>query len=68
MPQGKEEYPNFGTVVSVGREVMCVKRDDRVIFQRKPSSAISPEARSSDEYWGLLVLPDDFILAIVEGD
>lgn len=68
VPQGKEEYPNFGTIMGVGSKVECVKVGDRVVFQRKPSSAISPEARASDEYYGLLVLPDEHIIAVVEGE
>jgi len=64
--QGKEEYPNFGTVLEIGKEVKCVQVGDRVVFQRKPGSAISPEARSGDEYFGLLVLPDEHILAVVD--
>lgn len=68
VPQGKEEYPNMGTVLAIGSKVDCVNVGDRVVFQRKPASAISPEARSADEYYGLLVLPDDHILAIVEAN
>ena len=68
VPQGKEDYPNIGTVLAVGKEVDCVVVGDRVVFQRKPASAIDPEARSKDEYYGLLVLPDDHILAVLEGN
>ncbi len=67
VPQGKEDYPNFGTVLAVGGEVEEILVGDRVIFKRKPASAISPEARAKDEYYGLLVLPEDHILAIVRG-
>ena len=66
VPQGKEEYPNFGTVLDVGGEVEDVKVGDRVIFQRKPGSAIYPEARKGDEYYGILVLPDEHILAVFD--
>jgi co-chaperonin GroES (HSP10) len=66
VPQGKEEYPNLGTVLDTGGLVETVKAGDRVVFQRRPGSAIDPEARSSDEYYGILVLPEEYILAIVE--
>jgi co-chaperonin GroES (HSP10) len=66
VPQGKEEYPNEGMVLGVGDKVVDVKVGDRVLFQRKPSSAVSPEARYGDEFYGLLVLPEDHILAIME--
>ncbi len=66
LPQGKEDYPNFGTVVNVGPGVVDVKAGDRVLFKRKPASAIWPEALAFEEGWGLLVLPDDHILAVVE--
>lgn len=66
VPQGKEEYPNFGTVLAVGSLVEDVAEGHRVLFQRKPASAIYPEARARDEWYGLLVLPEDHILAIVE--
>lgn len=65
VPQGKEEFSNFGTVLGVGLLVTDVKKGDRVLFRRKPGSAISPEARTSDEYYGLLVLPDDHMMAVV---
>jgi co-chaperonin GroES (HSP10) len=66
VPQGKEEYPNFGTVLAVGSLVEDVTVGARILFQRKPGSAISPEARAKDEYYGLLVLPEEHILAVVE--
>lgn len=67
-PQGKEEYPPFGTVLAIGSEVVDVVVGDRVVFKRKPSSALNPEARPSDEYYGMLLLPEDHILAIVDGN
>ena len=68
VPQGSERYPNFGTVVSVGAEVAEIKAGDRVLFQRKPSTAVAPDARPGDEYYGILVLPEDHILAVVVED
>ncbi len=65
VPQGKEDYPNYGTVMGIGGEVTCVAVGDRVVFQRKPGSAISPEARANEEFYGLLVLPDEHILAVI---
>jgi co-chaperonin GroES (HSP10) len=68
LPQGKEEYPNMGFVLAHGPEVTDVVVGDRVVFKRKPGSAISPEARLGEEFFGLLVLPEDHILAVLDGN
>lgn len=64
--QGKEEFPPTGTIQAVGPEVTEVAVGAHVVFQRKPASAIWPEAREGEEGWGLLVLPEDHILAVFE--
>lgn len=68
VPQGKEEYPSLGTVRAVGPRV---REPDlvvgaRVLFKRKPSSAINPDAsKPGDEHWGMLILPEEYIIGIV---
>lgn len=66
LPAGKEEFSNIGTVLAIGNEVTDVKEGDRVVFKRKPDSAIEAYARPRDPYYGHLILPEDHILAIVE--
>lgn len=68
VPSGKEEWPPMGTVLSTGKEVKDVKVGERVVFKRKPDSAIDVYARSGDPYYGQLVLPEDHILAVTDGD
>ena len=66
-PDGSEEYPCFGTVEAVGSTVTCVAVGDRVLFQRKPSSALCRDWREGDpEGWrDLLNLPEGHIMAVV---
>lgn len=68
VPDGLEEYPNFGTVLAVGSKVLAseIKEGVRVLFKRKPSTAIFVDSRPGDPYHGMIVLPEDHILAIVE--
>lgn len=67
VPQGSEDHGNMGTVEAVGSEVKDVKVGDRVIFKRKPDSALNPDTREgSSEYDDILVLPEDNILAVLE--
>lgn len=68
VPQGLEHYPNFATVVAIGPEVQSeLKVGDRVLFKRKPDSALNPDTREGkSEFDDLLVLPEENILAIVE--
>lgn len=70
MPDTKEEYPNMGTIRAIGPDV---KEPDiavgaRVVFKRKPDSALEPEARPGEQHYGMLVLPEDYILAVIEGE
>lgn len=76
-PQGSEEYPPMGTVLKVGpgkvgpgggRIPLDVKPGDRVMFKRKPGSALVPDAREGDErgWKDLLVLTEDDILLVLE--
>lgn len=69
VPKGKEEYPNIGTVKAIGPDVQepDIVVGARVIFKRKPDSALAPEARPGEDFYGILVLPEENILAIVEG-
>lgn len=67
VPQGKEQYDNTGTILSVGPEVQeDLEEGMRIVFQRKPATAVDPDAREGSEYWGILVLPEDCILAVLE--
>lgn len=76
-PDGSEVYPNFGTVLALGSEFVTdhgvsipfsVKIGDRVLFKRKPSAALHPDARESDVsgFKNLLMMTEEFILAVVE--
>ncbi|HEX5314317.1 MAG TPA: co-chaperone GroES [Gammaproteobacteria bacterium] len=77
-PDGSEEWPSFGTVVAVGpgdvaeggaRIPMAVAPGDRIIFRRKPASALHPDVREFDsDLEGMLMLPESYILAVVEDD
>jgi co-chaperonin GroES (HSP10) len=63
VPQGKEIYTDFGTVIAVGSQVKDVKTGDRVIFTRRPSSHLGegwPEMKD------LIRLKESDIVAIVE--
>lgn len=68
VPSGKEEWPPYGIVKAVGKDVKNVVVGDRVIFKRKPDSAVDVYARPGDQYYGHLVLPEDFILAVIDGN
>lgn len=42
LPQGKEEWSNVGTVVSLGSQVQAdLRPGDRVVFLRQPDSALA---------------------------
>lgn len=57
VPQGSEVWPSVGTVEFVGPTVEELKVGDRVLFQRKPSSALCRDWREGDpEGWRDLVL------------
>ena len=77
-PQGSEDWPNIGTVIAVGPgkvndHGVRVAMDEglvpgaRVMFQRKPSSALEPDPREGNkpEWKDLLVLTEDDILGII---
>jgi chaperonin GroES len=75
VPQGSEDYPNYGTVEAVGpgavvngrRVEPSVKAGDRVLFKRKASSSLFPDARDGQsELRDFLMLREEDILAIVE--
>lgn len=69
VPQGKENFPTMATVVYVGVGVKeNIKVGDRVIFKRKPESCIDMDAKKDDPNFGLLVLPEENILAVIDGD
>jgi chaperonin GroES len=76
-PQGSEEWPSFGTVVAVGpgiidgdgrRQEIPLKVGDRVLFKRKPESALNQDERigARPEWHDLLMLRESYILAVVE--
>ncbi len=68
VPQGKEEYPNTGTVLDVGPKVKeDIRVGDRVFFLRVPESALAGGwGKPGDDYYGILALPEENIVAIVE--
>lgn len=78
-PQGSETWPNIGTVVAVGSgrtndHGVRVALDSglvpgaRVMFQRKPSTALEPDWREGNrpEWKDLLMLSEDDIIGIIE--
>ena len=77
-PDGSEEWPSIGVVEAVGPGHVVeggaqippdVSVGDRVIFRRKPASALHPDVREFDsDLEGMLMLPESYILAIVEDD
>ena len=77
--QGAEDYPSYGTVLKIGnlvdRRGNTVEADvspgDRVMFKRRPMSALIPDAREGgrEEWKDMLVLHYwDDILCVVEAD
>ncbi len=79
-PQGSEEWPPLGTVLRVGpgkwnregtaRVAPEVKPGDRVLFKRKPDSALVPDTREGDPngWRDLVMLTEDYIIGIVEDE
>lgn len=69
-PPGREAWPAIGTVVARGPGVedLEIQPGVRVLFERKPSSAMNPDTREGDphEERDLVMLPVTHILAIVE--
>ena len=81
LPQGHRDlHDDFGTVLAVGpgritsggvRIPMEVKPGDRVLFKRRPASALVRDPREGGypkEWENILVLREDDILGIVEVD
>ncbi len=70
LPDGQEEFPNRGVVLSVGSKVKeNIQVGDRVIFERKPESALAGGwGRPGDRFYGVLALPEDAIIAVMEGN
>lgn len=77
VPQGSEDYPNHGTILAVGPGTvtqggqfveLTVSVGQRVLFKRRPNTALVPDARedSGSEFKNLLMLRESDILAIVE--
>lgn len=62
----KKEYPNMGTVLAVGSRVELVKVGDRVVYERKPESSLDPDCYPGNEHYGLLVLPEGHIMAVID--
>lgn len=76
-PSGSEEYPNIGTVVRVGpgavspggeRIPMDVQVGDRVMFKRRPGSALVPDIREGDpnDWKNLIMLREEDIIGVIE--
>lgn len=63
VPQGKETFDDFGTVIAVGPDVKDVKEGDRVIFIRRPSSHIG---EGWPEMKGYLRLKEEDVVAVIE--
>lgn len=80
LPQGHRDlYEDFGTVLAVGpgrftegghRIPMDVKVGDRVLFKRRPATALNRDSRETNpkEWENILVLKEDDILGVVEVD
>lgn len=67
-PQGEETWPNTGTVVSVGPEVKDVAAGERVMFQRKPDSALIPDHREGGppEWKDLIIIPEGNVIGWID--
>lgn len=64
-----KDYPPTGTVVAVGAQNEDVRPGDRVLFKRRPSSALIQDDRIPDQHdpWrGLIMLYAEDILAVME--
>ena len=78
VPQGKEEYPPLATVLAIGpgavndhgvRIPLDVKVGDRVLFKRRPGTALVPDWREGDSLElgkNTLMLRESDIIGVVE--
>ncbi len=77
VPQGSENYPDYGTILAVGPGTVSqggqfielnVRVGERVLFKRRANTALVPDARedSGSEFKDLLMLRESDILAVVE--
>lgn len=64
----RELYEDLGTVEGVGSNVLDVRVGDRVLFKRRPDSALIPDIREGgrDEWINLLVLREADIIGVIE--
>lgn len=70
-PNDMKDWPPTGTVVAVGSLNKDVVVGDRVLFRRRPASALVQDDRNPDqqEHWkGLVRLHADDILGLVEDE
>lgn len=68
VPQGKEDFPNIGTVLSIGPLVKTedIRVGDRVLFTRKPESHLAGGwGKEGDFGYGILALTEDNIMGIL---
>lgn len=71
VPQGKEDFPPFGVVISIGSKIERPEFavGDRVMFKRrahgKTGGALNPDERDRSEFDGILCLHGDDILAVI---
>ena len=67
LPQGTRElYEDLGTVIAAGADVKDVVAGDRVLFKRRPGSALNPDSREGvSDLDNLLVLLEEDILGVV---
>jgi co-chaperonin GroES (HSP10) len=70
LPQGSRDlYEDLGTVIAVGADVKDVVAGDRVLFKRRPGSALNPDRREGEsDLDNLLVLLEEDILGVVTGE
>lgn len=68
MPDDAAEYPNYGVILAVGPRVSadCPPVGARVMFTRRPSSALSPDWREEREFRDILALREEDLVAVVE--
>lgn len=61
LPQNSRDlYDDYATVIAVGPKVVDVKAGDRVLFKRRPASALEGEWKD------YLMLKEEDMLAVIE--